>query len=131
MNVKKILPVFTDERGSILDIISKDTINHVGYFFSKKDAIRGKHFHKEQKQYTIVIKGKVRIFVKNLLEKDSKIEKFELEKMEMILFPPFCYHAIEAIEDSECLVLTSKSREGTGYEEDTIRVEDIENYNFE
>jgi len=131
MNVKKILPVFTDERGSILDIISKDTINHVGYFSSKKDAIRGKHFHKEQKQYTIVIKGKVRIFVKNLLEKDSKIEKFELEKMEMILFPPFCYHAIEAIEDSECLVLTSKSREGTGYEEDTVRVEDIENYNFE
>ena len=64
----------------------------------------------------------------NIQNKDSKVEETILEKMEMVKFPPFYYHALESLEDSECLVLTSKGRAGQDYEEDTIRVNDIENY---
>ena len=38
--------------------------------------------------------------------------------------------AIEALEDCECLIFTSKSRKGSGYEEDTFRVEDINSFNL-
>ena len=46
----------------------------------------------------------------------------------MVVFPPFYYHAIESIEDSECLIFTSKSRKDSGYEEDTIRIADLKSF---
>jgi len=131
IEITKIEPAFIDERGSIWDFLTNDKINHVGFFTSKKKSIRGQHYHKEQKQYTLVLRGQVSITTKNLLDENAKIEKFELSEMEMVLFPPYCYHSIEALEDSECLVLTSKSRQGLRYEEDTIRVKNIENFVLE
>ena len=38
------------------------------------------------------------------------------------------YHSVEALEDSECLIFTSKSRKDSGYEDDTFRVEDINSF---
>ena len=128
MKVEKITPVFEDERGSIWDYLTGQTIHHVGFLITKKGAIRGKHYHKEQKQYTLVTKGKMKIVVKDLKNKNSLIEELELGVNDMVLFPPYCYHSIQAIEDSECLVFTSKSREGENYEDDTYRVEDISSF---
>ena len=128
MKITKIEPAFVDERGSIWDFLTNDEIHHVGFLISRKGSMRGKHYHKEQRQYTLVLNGKVRIITKNLLDGNSKIERFELNKMEMVLFPPFWYHAIESTEDSECLILTSKSRENLDYENDTVRVGDIESF---
>ena len=128
MNIEKIKPVFVDERGSIWDYLTGETIHHVGFLISKKDAIRGKHYHKEQKQYTLVTKGKIRIIVKELRNTNSSIQEFTLEPNDMIMFPPYCYHSIESIDDSECLVFTSKSREGDGYEGDTYRINDINSF---
>ena len=131
MDKIKLKSAFVDERGSIWDIVGDDIIHHSGYLISKKNSIRGKHFHKEQKQYTILLHGKMRILIKNLLNPDAKLEIIDLNEMEMILIPPFHYHSLEAIEDSECLILTSKSRINAGYENDTIRVNDIESFTLE
>lgn len=128
MNKTKIEAAFVDERGSIWDFLTDKEVHHVGFLISKKNSIRGKHYHKEQEQYTLVLNGKMKIITKNIQNKDSKVEETILEKMEMVKFPPFYYHALESLEDSECLVLTSKGRAGQDYEEDTIRVNDIENY---
>lgn len=128
MEIQKIKPVFTDERGSIWDFLTGETIHHVGFLTTKKNAIRGKHFHKEQKQYTLITKGKMEIVVKELKNKDSKIQKFELEVNDMIIFPAYCYHSIQALEDSECLVFTSKSRKDDEYEEDTYRIDNIDSF---
>ena len=128
MEIIKLKPAFIDERGSIWDFITDDTINHAGLLISKKNSIRAKHFHKEQKQYTLVLTGKMEIAIKNLLDPSAKLELFELNKMEIILIPPFHYHSLHALEDSECLIFTSKSRANMGYEEDTFRVEDIESF---
>lgn len=128
MEVEKIKPVFVDERGSIWDFLTGETIHHVGFLVTKKGAVRGKHFHKDQKQYTLVTKGKMKIIVKELKNDNSVIQEFELMANDIIMFPPYYYHSIEAIEDSECLVFTSKSRKGEGYEEDTYRIKDINSY---
>ena len=128
MQITKIEPAFVDERGSIWDLLADDTVHHIGFLISKKGSIRGKHYHKEQKQYTLVLKGRVRILVKNLLEENSRLEMSELGKMEMVFLPPFHYHSIETLEDSECLIFTSKSRKGTGYEDDTYRISDIKSF---
>ena len=128
MEIKKIEPAFEDERGSIWDFLTDETTHHIGFLISKKDAIRGSHYHKEQKQYTLVMKGKIKVTTKDLQNNNSEIEIKELTAMEMVLFPPYCYHSIEAIDDAECLIFTSKSRKGTGYEDDTFRVKDITSF---
>jgi len=118
----KISPAFVDERGSIWDLVT-DNIDHVGLLISKKGSVRGKHYHKEQKQYTLVLKGRMKIITKDMSDIVSSIKEFELSEMEMILFPPYCYHSLEALEDSICVIATSKSRKDNGYEEDTFRIE--------
>lgn len=128
IEIIKIEPAFVDERGSIWDLLMNEQIDHVGMLISKKGSIRGKHYHKKQKQYTLVLNGKIRIVTKDISKGDSKIERLDLNEMEMVLFPPFCYHSLEALEDSKCLIFTSKSREGNSYEEDTIRVSNIESF---
>ena len=128
MDVTKLKPAFEDERGSIWDLLTDEEIHHVGFLISKKNSIRGKHYHKEQTQYTIVLNGTLKIITKNLLDSTSTIEEHILHEMDMIVFPPFCYHSLESSEDSKCMVLTSKGRGGEDYEKDTIRVNDIQNY---
>jgi len=128
MKIKKIKPAFRDKRGAIYDFLTDENIHHVGTVTIKKNYVRGKHFHKKQDQYTLVYKGKVRIVTKNLNKKNSKIESFLLKKMEMVLFPAFWYHSVQALEDSECIVFTSKSRKGKGYEKDTFPINDIKSF---
>jgi len=131
LKITKIEPAFVDERGSIWDLLTDVTIHHIGFLKSKKGSIRGKHYHKEQQQYTLVLSGKIKIVVRDLSDKNSKLETAELNKMEMVIFPPFHYHSIEAIEDYECLVFTTKGRSGTAYEDDTFRVPNIESYKLD
>jgi len=128
MDKIKIEPAFVDDRGSIWDFLTDEEIHHVGYLISKKNSVRGKHYHKEQRQYTLVLSGKMKVVTKNLQDVDAKIEEMILNKMEMVMFTPYCYHSLEALEDTECLVLTSKGRKEQDYERDTIRVENIKNY---
>lgn len=131
MEVKKIEPAFIDERGSIWDFLTNEEIHHIGFLISKKNSVRGKHFHKEQKQYTLLLSGKIRVIVKNLLDKNSEIEEFDLNEMEMVLFPPYCYHSVEALEDSKILIFTSKSRDVMKYEDDTFRISDIKSFHLD
>ena len=131
MEITKIKPAFEDDRGSIWDFLTDENVHHIGFLISKKGAIRGKHYHKEQKQYTLILNGKIKVTVKNLQNDNSVVETKELGKMDMVLFPPYVYHAIEALEDSECLIFTSKSRKDSGYEEDTFRVQDINSFKIQ
>ena len=128
VNITTMKPAFEDQRGSIWDFLTDETIHHIGLLITKKDTIRGKHFHKEQKQYTLVLSGKIRVTAKNLHDNNSELEIKELKKMDMVFFPPYIYHSVEALVDSECLIFTSKSRKDSGYENDTFRVEDINSF---
>ena len=128
MDITTMKPAFEDQRGSIWDFLTDETIHHIGLLITKKDTIRGKHFHKEQKQYTLVLSGKIRVTAKNLHDNNSELEIKELKKMDMVFFPPYMYHSVEALVDSECLIFTSKSRKDSGYEDDTFRVEDINSF---
>jgi len=129
MEVIKIKAAFEDERGSIWDFITDVDIQHVGYLKTKKGSIRGKHYHEKQTQYTLVFRGKIQLISKDL-KKGSSVEKTVLNEMDMVCHPPYHYHALEALEDSECLIFTSKGRSGTSYEDDTIRINDIKSFDL-
>jgi len=128
MDIKKIKPVFTDDRGSLWDLLTNENIEHIGFLTSKQGSIRAKHFHKKEKQYTLILKGKAKIIIKNLLNSNSSVETFELQQMEMILIPPYHYHSVESITDTEILFFSDILRANGGYEIDTTKVDDIESF---
>ena len=128
MEIDKIKPVFSDDRGEIYDILSDSSIRHITIFTINKDSVRGKHFHKEEKQWLFVLKGKIKVKTKNLLEKNSKIEEFELKEKDLIFFPTYSYREILGISNSECLFMTSKSRKDNLNVKDTFPVNDIESF---
>ena len=57
---------FIDERGSILNYYLPEDINHVGLIDSKKHTLRGNHYHPEQTQVCLLVKGSYISVTKNI-----------------------------------------------------------------
>lgn len=120
--LKRLKPQFTDERGSIFDLI-EEQVGHVGLITSNKGAVRGKHYHKKSTQFTFLLSGKMEFFTKDLRHNDSKIKLIILEPYDLIVTPPNVAHAMRALENCVFLDCTTESRGEKGYEEDTVRIE--------
>ena len=113
MIIKKIKNNFEDERGVIRDILVKEKIDFVTIIFSKKNSVRGNHFHKETVQYLYVLEGSVLVASKF---EGKEIEKKILTEGDLLLNEPFEWHAIKSIEDSKLLILTRGLRGGKDYQ---------------
>lgn len=119
ITITKIEPAFSDDRGSITDLLDKP-ISHVGHITFTKGAIRAKHYHKESTQYDFILNGKIRLVV--CKPDGSEREDHILEAGMTTEVPPGIVHTYIAEEDSAMIDCTTLSREDDGYEEDTIRV---------
>ena len=128
MEINKIKPVFSDDRGEIYDVLSNPNIRHITIFTINKNSVRGKHFHKKDKQWIFVLKGQIKVKTKNLLEKNSKVEETILHEKDMIFLPPYSYREIIGISNSECLFITSVPRADNSHKKDTFAVNDIESF---
>lgn len=124
VEIKKIKPVFEDERGEIFDILEAP-VEHIGMITSKTGAQRAKHYHKKSTQYTYVLEGKIELKIKDLREDGKEIETYVMEPGDFVEIPPMIIHMYTAITDSTFLDFTTESRLDTGYEDDTIRVDSL------
>ncbi len=120
VQIKKIDPVFIDERGIISDLIN-EPINHVGLITTEKEAVRGSHYHKKSNQYSYILSGKFEVLLAPY-DQLSNIKKVILYAGELITIPPFVIHQFKALDRAVMINMESQSRSGTGYEDDTIRV---------
>ena len=128
MEINKIKPVFSDDRGEIYDVLSNPNIRHITIFTINKNSVRGKHFHKKDKQWIFVLKGQIKVKTKNLLEKNSKVEETVLNEKDMIFLPQYFYREVIGISNSECLFITSLSRKDGSHKKDTFTVDDIKSF---
>ena len=87
--------IFRDTRGIIADVIYKNQINHIGYISSKKNSIRGNHYHKKTTQYNFVLDGVINYYSKT--KKQKKIKIIKLKKGDLILTKPNEIHAFKTI----------------------------------
>ena len=120
MLIKRIQPVFCDERGEITDIVSKESIEHATIIHSRRGVIRGNHYHKETQQYLYMMSGKMRA-VSQMPGKEERTVM--LCTGDLIIHEPEERHAFQMIEDTTWLVLTKGLRGGKDYESDTFRLE--------
>ncbi len=120
--IKKIQPAFTDERGTITDIIENE-VKHIGIISSKINSVRGRHYHKKSTQFMYMIKGSIVMKTRGINEKNSEVETTVIGEGDFITIPPEVIHSFTALEDSLFLDMTTESRANDGYEEDTVRAE--------
>ena len=115
--------IFKDKRGFISDVLYNKKINHIAYIYSKKNAVRGNHFHKKTSQYNLIVKGKIRYYCK---EGKKKTKVYNLKKGDLILSKANQIHAFKTISDNSIfMVFTLGVRGGKDYEKDTFRVNSI------
>ncbi len=86
---------FSDERGSLTQLIHKG-FKQYNIIFSKKNVLRGNHYHKENKEAFFVISGSFKL----TLSKDVIIEEYTLKAGDMFLIMPYVIHSFYYLEDS-------------------------------
>lgn len=120
--IRKILPEFTDIRGSITRILDDGVaIKSVLLITSKAGSVRANHYHREDAHYCYFMSGKAEWHEKPLWG-DEDEEVAALEAGDMVYTPPFTIHAVRFLEDSVFFAFAIKSRAQEDYEEDTVRL---------
>ncbi len=122
--VERIAPAFSDDRGSIVDVLNGKEIRHAGIITFRKGSVRAKHYHKKQTQYTYVLKGKIELTTKDLRDKVPVKSNVVISEGYLASIPPMVIHIYNALDDSVILDLTTESRSDGGYEDDTFRVDE-------
>jgi len=110
---------FSDHRGTIVDMLEKVNINAVTLITSKKNSIRGNHFHKKTWQWNYILDGKVRLICQKF---GGKKRITILKKGDFILLGPNEKHAFYGLSKYSMFVFTKGPRGGKEYENDTFRL---------
>ena len=118
---QKLIPINQDERGQIVKVL-EGKITSVLVIPSKKGAVRANHYHKKDTHYVYMISGKMRYTVKDLFKKQARKQSVILNPGDLVYTPAMTAHAMEFLEDSVFLALTTQKRDQKNYENDTVRI---------
>lgn len=123
ITVKKINPEFVDKRGFISRILDQDKvkIRSILIIESKKNTIRGNHYHKKDSHFIYCLNGSFRYFEKDVLVSNSKTYSVVLKSGDLVLTKPMFWHQMEFLEKTIFLAFTTETREHDQYETDTVR----------
>lgn len=124
IKVTHIKPEFVDERGVITRLVNDDKTKFraVLYITSKAGTQRANHYHKKDSHYVYCLSGKFRYSEKDMTKPNSKVESVILKPGDLVLSKPMIAHAMEFLEDTVFLAITTEPRKQNQYEEDLIRI---------
>ena len=123
-NSKNILSLdnsHSDSRGVIQSIVNKKSSN-VSIITSKKLTIRSNHYHMTDSHYMYTIAGEYYYFYKTLNSNET-LKRVKISKGMLIYTPPLELHVTIFMENTELLVISKNFRDQNTYENDTKRVE--------
>lgn len=115
-----ISPQFSDDRGTITDLLVGESIDAVTQITFSVGAVRANHFHKLTTQWTYVISGEVRYVSRTA---DGVLTDEVLSAGSMVVSAPGEAHAFQAKTEAVIFVFTKGPRAGFDYEKDTFRLE--------
>lgn len=95
-----------DERGSLIGLINFGTWEEINIINSKKDVIRGGHFHENTFEIFIILKGEIEITVNKINTDD--IEKYLVKSGDVFLIEPMVSHVFEVKKNSKWINVLSK-----------------------
>lgn len=123
VTITKLAPVHEDERGIITDILNtaEDPAYHIGVITFAEGAVRANHYHKVSTQIDYVLEGKIELATKEANNPDAEVRTVILEPGDLAHIPANIIHAYRAVTPATIIDMTTRSREASGYEDDTVR----------
>jgi len=116
-----------DQRGNIISIVD-DTIQNVSLITCNAGSIRSNHYHKKDFHYMYVLEGEIDYFFKDL--DNDNVNYFKVNKYDIIFTPKNEIHATFFPVNTKLIVSSMLPRDQETYENDTLRVEFINNDNL-
>ena len=100
---------FSDDRGDICQLLSFPN-KQVNYLFTRKNAKRGCHYHKNNREYFYMISGKVELTGYDVGTHDHN-ESYTFEKGSFFCVEPYTVHDFRFLEDTQMIVVYDKGVE--------------------
>tara|TARA_Y100000768_G_scaffold333690_1_gene273881 strand:- start:15860 stop:16288 length:429 start_codon:yes stop_codon:yes gene_type:complete len=117
----------SDERGSIVSIVDEVSSN-VSIITCNKGSIRSNHYHLTDWHFMYVLDGKIDYFCKDI--ETGLVTYYEVNKQDNIFTPPKEIHATYFPIDTKLIVTSKNPRDKETYENDTVRVEFLNQLNI-
>ena len=118
---------YGDARGIIQPLCDLN-MKSASLIVSKANTWRANHYHKNDWHFIYVLKGSFEYYFKKT-NSDEKIKKKIVKKGELLFTGPVVDHAMFYTEETEIIVLSKNPRDQKTYEEDTVRIDFMNNEN--
>ncbi|MBL61089.1 MAG: hypothetical protein CMI85_03060 [Candidatus Pelagibacter sp.] len=110
-----------DERGFIQPLCDLK-MKSASIIYTKSNKWRANHYHKEDWHFIFVLKGSFEYYYRKTGNKEKPNKKIVNEK-DLLYTGNLIDHAMYYIEETEILVVSKNPRDQKTYEEDTVRID--------
>ena len=111
----------SDERGFIQPLCDLE-MKSASLLYSKKNTWRANHYHKSDWHFIYVLEGGFDYYYRKT-NSNGKIKKKTVKKNQLLYTGPLVDHAILFTEETKLLVVSKNPRDQKTYEEDTVRID--------
>ena len=122
------LPKGHEDARGIIQPLCDLNMKSASLIVSKANTWRANHYHKNDWHFIYVLKGSFEYYFKKT-NSDEKIKKKIVKKGELLFTGPVVDHAMFYAEETEIIVLSKNPRDQKTYEEDTVRIDFMNNEN--
>ena len=112
---------YEDARGIIQPLCDLN-MKSASLIISKANTWRANHYHKNDWHFIYVLRGSFEYYLKKT-NSDEKIKKKIVKKGELLFTGPVVDHAMFYTEETKIIVLSKNPRDQKTYEEDTVRID--------
>lgn len=112
---------YEDSRG-IIQPLSDLNMKSASLIVSKTNSWRANHYHKKDWHFIYVIKGSFEYYFRKT-NSSEKTKKKIVKKGDLLFTGPMIDHAMLYTEETEILCLSKNPRDQKTYEEDTVRID--------
>ncbi len=112
---------YADDRGIIQPLCDLN-MKSASIIVSKKNTWRANHYHKSDWHFIYVLQGSFEYYYKKTNSKDE-IKKIIVTKDQLLFTGPQVDHAMFYTEETKLIVLSKNPRDQKTYEEDTVRID--------
>ncbi len=120
MNIEHKKVNFEDARGTITDIFVGVPKEHCTIIHTKKDGVRGNHYHAKSRQHDFIVSGSFKVFGQKVGE--TEVTEKIVGPNDFIVWEPNEAHEFLALEDSIFITFVDGPRGGDDFEKDTFRI---------
>ena len=112
---------YKDTRGIIQPLCDLN-MKSASLIVSQPNSWRANHYHKTDWHFIYVLRGQFEYFFRKTNSKEE-IKKKIVKKGELLFTGPLIDHAMIYTEETEIIVLSKNPRDQKTYEEDTVRID--------